>query len=68
MNRKELIEAMIEAGTLSLHKCPVTGKVIEGERIDDKVFCPYCLAGIHSKAGLKRATVDEYIRQWESKR
>ena len=76
-DRKSMLLLMARAGTISLHRCPNTGRVIESTGSDNKALCgcgkvnpkvPSEHPGVHVKAFLVKATVDEYIRQEEKRR
>ena len=54
------------------YRCPHTNRVLAGSPGDDKVLCgcqrpnpvaPREAPGVHVKAYLKPATIDEYLRQ-----
>ncbi len=67
--RRAYLEAMVD-----LFHCPNTGKIIEGMKHDDKVLCGCgksnpaaneAVQGVvhHVKRLLRRATVDDYLKQ-----
>ncbi len=71
--RRALAEALAD-----FYRCPTTGRIIDGMKGDDKVLCG-CgktnprvaerghreAPGVHIKAYLQTATVDEWIKQEE---
>jgi hypothetical protein len=78
MATAELRRKAIAAALCDFFRCPTTGKVIDGLKGDDKVLCG-CgetnprvsgvghreAPGVHIKAYLETATVDEWIAQHE---